>query len=179
MLDAEALQPGTRLSDLLREFCIFYSAYFKHGDVENPETYETRIPLADPPPTWRTFTPEEIDVVYEPVPGDARGGIDGTLMGAGITVGAFGVVREAALHLAKGSGVGSGDSEAGSWDGVKVRHVWGDHSVAAMVYAMHALRAELDTQEKAGTRLRDVTFARIEGGNHIVSVLGECGFGSF
>ncbi|KAI1789089.1 hypothetical protein LXA43DRAFT_595463 [Ganoderma leucocontextum] len=166
MLDStKALRPGTRYSDLLRDFSLFYSAYFKHGDIDNPDTYETHNPLADPAPTWHTLTPEEVEAIYDPVPGDVRGGMDSTLMSAGMSVGAFGALREAALRLPEGKGLAP---EAESWDAVEVRHVWGDHSVAAMMWAMHALRAELEKEKKAGTRVRNVKFARVEGGNHIM-----------
>ncbi len=114
------------------------------------------------------------------MPGDLRGGMDNTLMTAGMAAGAFAALREAAAHLPEGTIHGS-DPEAGSWDAVEVRHVWGDHSMAAMVYAMHKMRAEVEKEGKAGTaRLRNVTFARVEGGNHIVSPSRDgficCGF---
>ena len=85
-------------------------------------------------------------------------------MRTGMAVGAFDALREAALRLPAGEGSG--------WDGVEVRHVWGDNSVAAMVWAVHALRAVLEKEKKAGIRLRSVTFARVEGGNHTVSAPG-------
>ncbi|KAI1789103.1 hypothetical protein LXA43DRAFT_1155846 [Ganoderma leucocontextum] len=161
----DALPLGTQLSDAP----LFYTAYFKHGDIDSPDTYETRAPLAEPGPTWRMLTAEEIEAIYDPLPGDLRGGMDSTLMNAGMSVGAFGSLREAALSVPASEGNGSGpEREAGSWDAVEARHVWGDHSVAAMVWAMHAMRAELEKEKNAGMRLRNVTFARVEGGNHIM-----------
>ncbi|KAM5540115.1 hypothetical protein V8D89_006255 [Ganoderma adspersum] len=159
MPEIDTLPTGTQRT----EIALFYSGYFKHGDVDDPATYAltTRLPDSEALPTWSRFTPEDIAAIYEPLPGDVRGGSDSVLMRAGMAVGAFDALREAALRLPAGEGSG--------WDGVGARHVWGDHSVAAMVWGVHVLRAELEKERKAGRRLRNVTFARVEGGNHIMS----------
>ena len=162
MPEIDTLPTGTQRT----EIALFYSGYFKHGDVDDPATYAltTRLPDSEALPTWSRFTAEDIAAIYEPLPGDVRGGSDSVLMRTGMAVGAFDALREAALRLPAGEGSG--------WDGVEVRHVWGDNSVAAMVWAVHALRAVLEKEKKAGIRLRSVTFARVEGGNHIVSAPG-------
>ncbi len=164
MPEIDALPTGSQRTDV----ALFYSSYLKHGDVDDPATYAltTPLPESEALPKWRRFTPEDIAAIYDPVPGDTRGGMDSTLMREGMSVGVFDALREAALRLP------AHDVEVGSWDEVKVRHVWGDHSVAAMVWAVHVLRAELEKERKAGTRMRNVTFARVDGGNHIVSVPG-------
>ena len=100
-----------------------------------------------------------------------RSGMDAILMDTGISVAAFQGPREAALRCPRAKGMGPG---VGRWDSVEVRHVWGDHSVASMVFAMRSLRSELG--RKAGKRLRDVSFVRVVGGNHLVSPVSRwCG----
>ncbi|EJF62062.1 hypothetical protein DICSQDRAFT_59387 [Dichomitus squalens LYAD-421 SS1] len=146
------------LERLVRELSIFYSAYFKHGDVDKPETYERSTPLADPKPTWYSFTPDELEAIFHPVPGDSRGGSDATLMAAAIPCGVFGVLREQALRKGEGSG----------WEAVELRQVWADYSIAPMVWCARELRAEVDKQTKAGAKLRNVSFVRVEGANHVV-----------
>ena len=80
---------------------LFYSGYYKHGDVSDPATYAitTPLPASEAVPTWNRFTPEEIEVMNDPVPGDARGGMDSVLMRACMSVGAFDALRQAALRL--------------------------------------------------------------------------------
>nr|VWP01617.1 Atypical/PIKK/TRRAP protein kinase [Ganoderma boninense] len=155
--------------DQLSDLPLFFSGYFQHGDLDDPDTYETRAPLAEPGPTWLKLTPEDIASFLDLVPGDLRGGMDNTLMTAGIATGAFAALRDAAVRLSEpeddavcGSGSGSG------WDAVEARHVWGDRSMAAMVFAMNCMRVELEKERKAGARVRNVTFARVEGANHIM-----------
>ena len=65
-----------------------------------------------------------------------------------------------------------GDGSAQGWDAVEVKHVWGDHSLASMLWAVQVLRAELEKERKAGRRVRNVSFVRVEGGNHFVSAPG-------
>ncbi|PIL34412.1 hypothetical protein GSI_03187 [Ganoderma sinense ZZ0214-1] len=166
MPEPDALPQG---KDQLSDLPLFFSGYFKHGDVDNPDTYEIRTPLADPGPTWLKLTQEDIASFVDAVPGDLRGGMDNTLMTAGMASGAFAALREAAVRLPEEVVRGSG-TEAGSsgWDAVEARHVWGDHSMAAMVFAMHSLQVDLEMERNAGVRLRNVTFTRVEGANHIM-----------
>ncbi|KAM5540117.1 hypothetical protein V8D89_006257 [Ganoderma adspersum] len=164
MPEPDALPQG---KDQLSDLPLFFSGYFKHGDINNPDTYEIRTPLAEPGPTWLRLTPEDIASFQDLVPGDLRGGMDNTLMTAGMAVGVFATLREVAVRLPEGTVQDTGP-EARSWEAVEARHVWGDHSMAAMVWAMHEMRAEVEKGSSVGTRLRNVTFAQVEGGNHIM-----------
>ena len=80
---------------------LFYSAYFRHGDVDDPATYPLIRPLPDAEalPTWRRLTTAEIEAMYDPVPSDVRGGTDSTLVKMGMSTRAFYALREGALRL--------------------------------------------------------------------------------
>ncbi|PIL34395.1 hypothetical protein GSI_03170 [Ganoderma sinense ZZ0214-1] len=123
------------------EVALFFSGYFKHGDVNDPSTYALTSPLAgaEALPTWRRLTQKEIELMYDPLPGDARGGTDSTLERAGMSAGVYEALREEALRLldlkSPGARPGSGSAARG-WDTVEVLHMWGDHSPAAMLWAV-------------------------------------------
>ena len=93
------------------------------------------------------------------MPGDLRGGSDAILLAAGIPSGVFAVLRDQALR---------GDASNG-WAAVEARHVWADRSIAPMVWGAREMRAEVEKQKKAGKAVRNVSFVRVEGANHIVS----------
>ena len=151
---------------------LFYSAYFRHADVDDPATYPLIRPLPDAEalPTWRRLTTAEIEAMYDPVPSDVRGGTDSTLVKMGMSTRAFYALREGALRLPDSESQGDGSTQG--WDAVEVRHVWGDHSLASMLWAVQVLRAELEKERKAGRWVRNVSFVRVEGGNHFVSAPG-------
>lgn len=165
LLEVDAL--GTR--EEREAFAVFHSGYFKY-DVNDPATYATAIPLPDSEavPTWKRLTPGEVESMFDLIPGDVRGGTDSVLMGAGVPVGAFDTLRRAALYLSESDSEANGSPRG--WDTVEVRHVWGDHSVATILWGVYTLRAELEKEKKAGTRVRKVTFARVEGANHFMSL---------
>ena len=140
--------------------------------MNDPATYATTTPLPDSEavPTWKRLAPAEIESMCDPVPGDVRGGTDSVLMRVGVPVGAFDTLRRAALRLPESDPEGNGSRR--SWDEVEVRHAWGDHSLTTILWGVYSLRTELEKEKKAGMRVRNVTFARVEGANHFVSASG-------
>ena len=155
------------------------SGYYTHRDLSSPsgEGLERCAYLTDPPPTLRTIPPETMGEVACMAPGVPGGSDRAVLFLAGRT-GAFAELRQDALRLSTsesgeehGAGPDSLTAPTGTeWADVEVRILWGDMSVWEMPYAVSCFRAELEERRKSGARMRNVTFARVRGAIHFVSL---------
>lgn len=154
---------------IVEAFNIWVSGFFDHGEAHSGETLELGKPPASLSSTFKTLTTEQRHSVLDPVPADPRGGSDITLMNAGTFSGAFAALREEALrHHAAAHGLGM---TFGGWDAVEVRHVWCDASPWPMSWAAMCLQEEIAGKRKAGCSVRDVSFTRVRGANHLVGAL--------
>ena len=158
--------PSIPPENVTAHFALYVSGYYSHGN--SPEEYETRKDqhASSPPPTVTILTDEEREYTLHPLPGDPRGGSDQLLMSGAVQSGAFGAIRKNALRLPPASVPTSGDA----WKDVEVRHLWCDRSVWLCQWAVFNMQRELKEERRAGTSLRNVTFFRVRGANHFVSL---------
>ena len=137
---------------------LWLSEYFAHGDTV--DTLERRTPRADAPATLSRMTPAEVRATVC----DAQAAPDGSdrlLLHWGVRTGLFGALRKRALFPPR--------APAPAWPALEVRVVWGDQSVWEVLYATHALRAEIAEAAARRAPMRAVTMARVRGANHFVS----------
>ena len=145
-------------------FAMWVTAYFDHG--EDPEEYQYQHYLTSPPPAFTVMNDEERQSTQHHVPGDTRGGSDYLLMLTGYQCGLFATLRKEALRLPPPGASLVGDA----WRDVEVRHLWCDRSIWLIRWGEVYMRRELEEERKAGISLRPVTFLRMRGANHFVSI---------
>ncbi|KAM5540106.1 hypothetical protein V8D89_006246 [Ganoderma adspersum] len=154
------VDPSIPPEGVVEAFNVWVTGIVKHGG--NMDTLDLAKPPASLPSTFKTLSAEERHSVLDPVPVDPRGGSDTALMNAGVFSGAFALLREEALcvHAA-------GDGLRG-WDAIAVRHVWCDASPWPMPWAARCLLEDVAGKRKAEGCVRDLTFTRLRGANHLV-----------
>ena len=165
-------------------FATWVSGYYSHGTGETLDQLQIRRPVADPPPTISTLSDAERAWAH-------HSECDAALHFSALRCGLFGHLRKAALRLgirdasspaARARGEGTEDASpsyswfhegAGpefQWPAVEVRHILCDRSVWEIYYGKWPLQAELEEAHREGRRVREVTFVRLRGANHFVSV---------
>ena len=167
-------EPNPQLRVQEQDPLLWLSEYFAHGDTV--DTLERRTPCRTPAPTLSRMTPAEVRATVC----DAQAAPDGSdrlLLHWGVRTGLFAALRKRALFPpapggGQGQGRGRGQGQGAAppaWPALEVRVVWGDQSVWEVLYATHALRAELAEAAATRTPMRPVTMARVRGANHFVS----------
>ena len=139
-------------------FPSWVSGYYRHG--ESVDELEQRTALTEPRPSILRMSPEDVsNAVYS---GPAQpGGSDNIFMESGIHHKMFKSLKERAFYLTDGS-------PKSDWDGIELRYIWCEQSVWEMPFTAWTLQAELKEAEKAGKRLRKVTWMRLKKANHFV-----------
>ena len=155
-------------------FDAWIGGYYAHGSTLDSLA---STPLADPPSTVTTLTPEEKAAMTHPFP-DVTG-LDLQVMELGVRTGLAATLRERALHTTKLPGRQEGESANSvgetekvdgpdAWRDVELRVVWCEKSVMQVPYGMMLLGLELEEARKKGAWLRDVRIVRVKEGNHFV-----------
>lgn len=153
-------------------FDAWIGGYYAHGSTLDSLA---STPLADPPSTISTLTPEEKAAMTHPFPGVT--GLDLQVTDLGVRTGLAATLRERALYTSKLPGRQEGESvnsvgETGdgpdAWGDVELRMVWCEKSVMQVPCGMMLLGLELEEARKKGAWLRDVRIVRVKEGNHFV-----------
>ncbi|KAI0675556.1 hypothetical protein C8Q78DRAFT_331587 [Trametes maxima] len=141
-------------------FAMWVHAYYGHGNTL--DELRRRDTLDEPPPTVVTIPTGETPPGV-PIPPGAFGGSDSNLVYGCAELGVFGTLRKGTLFPSEDP------RGRNHWANVEVLHVWGDHSVWEVPYAVWAVREELCQAKKAGRAIRPVSTLRLRGANHHVS----------
>jgi hypothetical protein len=152
--------PSIPLSDRPAAFGAWVSSYFAHeinGSAPVAGKFEFHVPLAHPPPTFTTMTPEEITSCIVPEQGKPDG--SDMLIFFAVVRSCGDVLRRAALFPEEKSG----------WAGIEWRNVWCDHSIWDILFGVAELRKELERAREEGKEARKVIAVRWRGANHFVS----------
>lgn len=159
--------PSIPPAELCARFNLWQAGYYTHGDPvkDGPEALETRTSATDTSSTMSRLSVADLaDSVYGP-PMEPSGS-DRLLIEACMTHGTWGDLKDAALYLPGAEREASADD----WRGVDVRVAWCDRSVWEMLLGSYLLEKELAEARQAGKSPREVTFVRVKGANHFVSV---------
>ncbi|KAI0743330.1 hypothetical protein C8Q80DRAFT_1236436 [Daedaleopsis nitida] len=146
------LDPAAGLSERSSEWL---SGYYTHGPA--PDALEHRNCDVRPPPTLRAMSAAHRDAVLCSEPAEA-GGSDHLLALGAFHAGLYAELRAQAwaLHPRRENDLRD----------VEVRVVWGDRSVWEVVHAAWAVKEELRAARAAARPMRNMTVARVRGGNH-------------
>lgn len=155
-LEDESIPPAERPL----AFSKWVTGFFTHGST--PETLERRNPVANPPPTILTLTPEELSSSFLPQPA-GPGGSDLLQLNGGISSGLNKVMKDKAIYF---TGPEGDEDQDDRWQDVELRYLWCDRSVYEMPWGTWAFRKEIEEAEKKGLKMRKITIVCLEGANH-------------
>ncbi|PIL34393.1 hypothetical protein GSI_03168 [Ganoderma sinense ZZ0214-1] len=154
-------------------FDAWIGGYYAHGSTLDSLA---SMPLAEPPSTISTLSPEEKVAMTHPFPDVTV--LDLKVTELGVRTGLTATLRERALYdknkLPGRQDGGSANKleEAGdgpdTWREVELRLVWCEKSVMQVPYGMMLLGLELEEARKTGAWIRDVRIVRVKEGNHFV-----------
>lgn len=159
--------PSVPPAELCARFNQWQAGYYTHGDPfkQGPDALETDVPAADTSNTMSRLSVADLaNSVYGP-PMEPSGS-DRLLIEACLTHGTCGDLKDAALYLPGAEC----ESRTSVWRNVDVRVAWCDRSVWEMRLGSYLLEKELAEARRAGKSPRDVSFVRVKGANHFVSV---------
>ncbi|EIM81569.1 uncharacterized protein STEHIDRAFT_114985 [Stereum hirsutum FP-91666 SS1] len=152
------------------------SPSFPSTPIVNPKVELSLTALADPPSTFSTLSPADVETIVYPGPA-LDGGSDFLLFEAGQRLGTFDEMRRKALFgpgrdVLQSSSAVTGMSETGRsagdwWKSVEVRVIWCDRSIWPVLWGIQALHRELEDAKAAHkVRVGRVNIVRIKGANH-------------
>ncbi|TBU30269.1 hypothetical protein BD311DRAFT_659517 [Dichomitus squalens] len=155
-LEPEAQESSADLLD-------WVSGYFAHGATV--DALERREPMRYPLSSLRNVTLEDLEKMICATPGQI-GGTDQMLVVGGHNSGFFGELWKRALELSPTENLNESANANDGWRGLGLHIVWCDRSVWECVHGVWGVQAEVAEAREKGRAVRDVTFTRIEGGNH-------------
>lgn len=145
-----------------RAFHRWVSGYFSHGNTL--ATLADGEPLAHPPPSYSTLTPEQFCHMTDMslcVPDKA----DSVCAQCGLRDGYFKALRDGALYP-RGM---NNDQQSSGWDGIELRHILCGSAHWEMTWARWKLEQEIKESQKSGRVTRPLKFLNWEGANGFVS----------